>query len=269
MNKTIKEMHEKISRCCDLDFEKRLSASYYIVFLCVAFAACLICTCYFEEVPRTFIRFKISVILLSVAILIFAVFLCVLTYRLRSLRNYTLAVYDRLAFRGDPANLSPSLTTQLHDINRKMNDIAEFNRITIYKEMQKVLKQMRDIRDNKDKQHQDHLGMFYILTRSMLCPDQESLHKFIELCSKEISILNLPDAVKKYLSKRSIRTIGAIITHDIKSLKFREPIEKALMAIHPGFELYMLYPDQMRDVLFALMRTDYYTNELLMNNTHN
>lgn len=98
MNKTINEMRDKISRCCDLDFEKRLSASYYIVFLCVAFSACLICTCYFEDIPRTFIRFKASVILLSISVLIFAILLCVITYRLRSIRNYTLAVYDRLTF---------------------------------------------------------------------------------------------------------------------------------------------------------------------------
>ena len=150
-----------------------------------------------------------------------------------------------------------------------MSDIEDLNKTTVLKEMQKVLKQMRDIKDCKEKQYQDLLGIFYILTRNMLYPDSERLHEFIKLCDKDISILNLPVAVNKYLSKRSIRTIGGIIKHEIKSWKYREPIEKALIAIDPAFELYVLYPEQMRDVLSGLVKTDYYINELQIGHSHN
>ena len=110
---------------------------------------------------------------------------------------------------------------------------------------------------------------FYVLTRSLVCPDNESLHNLIDVCNMDLASLELSEDVVKHLKKRSIRSVKDVLYGRRSLLRYEDDVCKALFRKHPAFELYIHYPDLMKDVLQALSKTDSYIRDLQLYNSQN
>ena len=257
MDKTLKDIRSKIN-----GFESKensIFGAHFTVFMIVAFLGCIVLASR-KETSELITSLITCIILLSVAVMITLIVLSVAVNRIRSLRYYALAVYDRLTFGTNAEVIDSSKDPNrivVSSIGKVQNSID-----SIFREQEKLRHSIGSISKYKSKKDQELSSMFYVLTRSMICPDYESLHRLVDVCNMDLGGLDLPEDVIKHLKKRSVRSVRDILYGKRSLLRYEELVNKALLKKHPAFELYLHYPEPMKDVIKALSKTDSYIHEL-------
>lgn len=258
MDKTLKDIRSKIYGFEGT--ETAIHGAYFMVFLIIAFVACILSACGIENATKLINRMITSIVLLSIAVVPTVTLLLIALKRIRSLRYYALAVYDRFTFgtNAEVVDSSRNPNRMMLSSIAKVNDSID----SIYRDQGKLLHSIGSIGKYKAKKDQELSSMFYVLTRSMICPDYESLHRLVDVCNMDLAGLDLPEDVIKHLKKRSVRSVRDILYGKRSLLRYEELVNKALLKKHPAFELYLHYPELMKDVIKALSKTDSYIHEL-------
>ena len=256
MDKTLKDIRSKINGFEGT--ENTIHGAYFMVFLIIAFVACILCG--IEDAAKFNSRMVTAIVLLSVAAVPTVILLLIAQKRIRSLRYYALAVYDRMTFgtTAEVADSSRNPNRMLLSSIAKVNERIE----SISRDQGKLQHSIGSIGKYKAKRDQELSSMFYVLTRSMICSDYESLHTLVDVCNMDLAGLDLPEDVIKHLKKRSVRSVRDILYGKRSLLRYEELVNKALLKKHPAFELYLHYPELMKDVIKALSKTDSYIHEL-------
>ena len=261
MDQTENDIRSKIN-----NFERaedQIRGVCILVFLTVAFIACIICGFTIEDTPKSISRMTNSTIILSVALAVTLILLLVSLKRMRSLRFYTLAVYDKFAFGLNAGAQDSTIATQYEQNRMTLSILLKVKESldSISRNQVKLIQSVGSVKNYKQIKDRELSSVFYILTRSIICPDDESLHNLVDVCNMDLSALDLSEDIIKHLKKRSIRTVKDVIFGRKSLLRYEEAVHNALMKKHQAFELFMHYPDLMKDVLRALSRTDSYIHE--------
>lgn len=261
MDQTEKDIRSKIN-----NFERaedQIRGVCILVFLTVAFIACIICGFTIEDTPKSISRITNSTIILSVALAVTLILLLVSLKRMRSLRFYTLAVYDKFAFGLNAGAQNSTNATQYEQNRMTLSTLLKVKESldSISRNQAKLIQSVGSVKNYKQIKDRELSSVFYILTRSIICPDDESLHNLVDVCNMDLSALDLSEDIIKHLKKRSIRTVRDVIYGRKSLLRYEEAVHNALMKKHQAFELFIHYPDLMKDVLRALSRTDSYIHE--------